>query len=1043
MRLKWILGYAGRELPVPRFRFVFSIAVLVGALTVGAAGAGPLQAEIGAIETELIQARAYLGNYPAGNNDPNPVRRRFLGIDANDRPTRDRSPGHVLGTVVDDLVQLSERATEPDDRERIDDLLNQATQLALQGWVISGNISLMEGLRVSYPAASEGQARPQHHPIPYGSLEKEHDFISVKDATRATLFYDEAARVLLTSLRRRPEFDRAPIIVDVDSQRIPSDKQDLPGAFDNHRFPQYTWYLDVGNAGDTSDDRIVPIQTPGYLMGNLLYKQGQAAQSIGYRLWTAAYFRRQAQADESVRKKLLDAAVSELHAGANTQFLSSIALAATVGDKAETTAKTPYEVARLYHARHNVKQARDTITQIRANEKPTLPIDEIMAGDAQVNALLEAIEGSGPGSIARAEKSYEAAKAALLRVHEISERVFREKQTRQGKFLHRLEELTGEPISESVHDGITPETLRTPGGQAEYMDLIAKRINALMESTDPDFGSIENRLDKAVKQVVFHRQEVLNKKAVLDSYPQRIKIIEDTLGANKSAIKTAEGRITTAQFAMGIANSVSITVSESVSVSTSVGLLGPSGSTTFSSGISTTFNPGAIIAAALQNDITRARNLKEMAFLDNDVSARIRNLLLDQDLAHGELKSQLLLLRHAEDAVNKILGDTQRILAQLRAFEEGVDNLWYNDPVWNIELTGGEEEANRDMATLVANLYKLGRLLEIRWVEPFANPVSTLGEPKPLGNDFENFGNLESVFALPLVNVRDNSDLNSPPEQARDFLDALKAWDQILRRKRIFEGDLPVFHISLRQDVFGLADVKAVNGSIEPLDLNPNTNPGYAKDEALRRQNIRRFQNILLNHVLYKQGDDPEKRGFLLKFPLRYHKNGFTNNRLGNTRLFGAVNAWNYRLDKFRMRICPDKGKAIFFPPHGPSEIQFIFAQAGTVENVDFFERSRGDNSRLRTYNLDNYVRYNESDLNSSEQAPYMLFSSVTKLCGEEALEETTRGMTLKMAPYFWSPFASRWLLQVVPTNGFAIENIEDIWIDMHVITGRPSPPKW
>ena len=95
----------------------------------------------------------------------------------------------------------------------------------------------------------------------------------------------------------------------------------------------------------------------------------------------------------------------------------------------------------------------------------------------------------------------------------------------------------------------------------------------------------------------------------------------------------------------------------------------------------------------------------------------------------------MILLRHAEDAVNKILGDTQRILAQLRAYDSDVAKLWYNDPVWNIELTGAEEEANRDMASLVANLYKLGRMLEIRWVEPFANPVSVdpwrTGQPGP------------------------------------------------------------------------------------------------------------------------------------------------------------------------------------------------------------------------------------------------------------------------------------------------------------------------
>ena len=305
MGFEWILGYR-RELGELHVQVVFWTAaiVFVCVLTVGATppSVGPLQAEIDSVEAVLVKARAYLDNYPAENNDPNPVRRRFLGVDDNDLPASDLSPAHTLGIVVDDLVRLSSLATERADRERIDDLLNQATQLALQGWVISGNISLMEGLRASYPSGSEGQERPQRNPIPYGSLDEDLDFISIKDATRATLFYDEGVRLLLASLRRRPKEDRAPVIVDVDTQLIPLDKQDLAGAFDNSKFPQYTWYLDVGNAGDVSDDRIVPIQTQGHLMGNLLHKQGQATQSIGYRLRIAAYFSRQAQRDVNLRK---------------------------------------------------------------------------------------------------------------------------------------------------------------------------------------------------------------------------------------------------------------------------------------------------------------------------------------------------------------------------------------------------------------------------------------------------------------------------------------------------------------------------------------------------------------------------------------------------------------------------------------------------------------------------------------------------------------------------------------------------------------------
>ena len=1015
--------------------------VLIYALVVGMAqaNAGPLHAAIDVEERKLLEARDYLGSYPAGNNDPNPVRRRFLGIDNRDRLVSTPNPGHTLGSVVDELVRLSRRATLPGDRRRIDELLNQATQLSLQGWIISGNISLMEGLRVSYPIATGEQARPQRNPIPYGSLENELGFLSIKDAMRATLFYDEGVRVLLASLRREPKDGRAPVIVDVDTRPIPAGKRDLAGVFENHLFPQYTWYVDDGAPGSPSDDRIIPIQTQGVQMGNLLQKQGQATQSIGHRLWTAAYFSLEARRNAGTRRKLLDAAVTELHAGANTQFLSSIALAATVGDKTDATAEPPYQIAQLHHARTNVNQARDTIGRIRANNKPTLPIDEIMASDAHVNTLLLAIDDAtgAPGSIARAQKSYDNARDALFRVHQTKEKVVQDERTRQMAFLHRLEELTGEPIIESNRDDITPETLRTPAGQARYLERVATRVNALMASSKPDFGQTDNQLDNAVKQVIFHRQEVLNKKSVLDSYPQRIKTVEDTLDKNISAIRGAEAKITAAQIAMGIANSVSITMSASNSLS-----IGTSGvNETFTAGISVNYNPGALMVASLQNDITRASNLKETQFLQNHVGAQVRNLLLDQDQAHGQLKSQVILLRHAEDTVNKMLGDARQILARLRAFDDDVSGLWYNDPIWNIELTGAEEQANRDMASLVANLYKLGRMLEIRWVEPFSNPISvTNGEPVPLGPGYDHFQNLEAVFTLPLVNVRDNPDLKSPPEQARDFLGAMRSWDGELRKHRNFEGDLPRIRISLRQDVFGLADVKTVDGWTRPLDMRPTDNPDYEEDHDARLRNIQRFQNILLNHGLYKTAESPKPTGFVIGFPLRYYDNGFTRGKLGNTRLFGDVNAWNYRLKKVRVRFVPLLGRNVLPPSR---TVSIYIAQAGVIENIDFFERGRGssDGRRLRTYNLDNYVRYDTSDLGNSGDSAYLLFS-FAKQDGYPDEKDLPRASN--MAGRFWSPFASRWLLQFNPTNDFEIENIDDIWIEMTLTTGQPSCPlKW
>jgi hypothetical protein len=975
------------------------------------------------LRAELDQARLYVGNYPEGNNDPNPVRRRFLGLGTDDKPAGSPIPARQLQAILERAVALSSAQLDNRQAAKLSALINEATQLILQGWLISGNISLMEGLRVAYPNEAGDQQRPTYRPIPYGSPENDYNFVATKDASTAKLFYDEGVRVLLRSMARALPDPDGRLLVDIDVEPLPQDLRELPGAFANQQFPQYTYYVDRGVPGDPADDRIVPIQTQGYMMGNLLQKQGQALASIGYRIWTAAYFSKAPQRDPRLGSKMLDEAVDQFHGAANTQFLASIALAATVGDKAVQTAESPYATDRLHFARTNVEEARSVVGQIRAKQKPTLPTDEIMAGNAQVRAVLQVLEdpNGGPGSLRRAETAYTAAKEALFRVHQQEQQVFQEEQTRQRQFLDQLEQLTGIKVP-------SEPSINSAAGQARYRQVVADRLTAVLNDPRPALGDIQNRLDEAIKQVVFQRQQVFNKKAALDSYPLRIKIIEDTLGANVSAIREAEGKITAAQLAQGIANSISITQVAGVQIS-------PTGPAAYA-GVQITRNPGAIQAAQLQNDITRAANLKEMKFLENEAAARIRNLLVDQDLAHGELRSQLILLSNAEDDVNKVRGDAERLLTQLRDFNTATAALWYRDPVWNIELTGKEEEANRALDGAVRNLYKLGKMLELRWIEPFSNPVSVLsGEPQSLGADYDNFWSLESAFMLGAVNVRDNPDLNTPPDQARDFLRALRAWDQKLRNLRNFDGDLSVINVSLRQDVFGLADVKTVNGVTKYLDTNP-VNPEYLKDKALRDSNIRRFQNLLINNGLFLQTEPNKPRGFLLRFPIRYYAMGFTDFRLGNTRLFGTIPAWNYRLTKFKVKIISLPGRTAF--PQPTAEI--MFAQSGTVENIDFFERrlsSRSnDQRRLRQINLDNYLRYDPNDLGASAGSPYLLFSKAKKgdfLPDSEIVQASTLG------PRFWSPFASRWQLQLNPMNLLEIENIDDIVIEMSLASGVPD----
>lgn len=1010
------------------FLTVLFVLLVVRALP---ADAGSLKAEIDRAEQVLIEARAYRGNYPGTSNDPGPVRRRFLGVDdvgADCVPNA--SPGHDLGGVVDELVRLSWLATERDDRERIDRLINQAVQQALQGWVLSGNVSLLEGLRVSYPTGDRGVSGPEPgancERSPYGSLEGEFNFLAVDDATRARLLYDEGVRVLLSSLRRNV-FENRPVLVDVDLDPMPDDVRRLRGGeFDNDRHAQYTYYVDGGDPDDGEDDRVVPIQTQGHMMGNLLLKQGQAAQSIGHRLWTAAHFGPgRVEEREERRGKLIGDAVEQLQAGAHGQFLVSIALAATARDEAERTAESPYVLNRLHHVRNNVQQNRSTIHRIRNNEKPALPIDEIMVGDAQVKGLLDRINGSGPGSISKAKASYEAAEEAVRESQRSRQAVFEEEENRQERFFNRVEDLTGVSLDDDA--GISRDDMRTAFGQRRYMELVAARVKALMEDPAPNFEDRGNRLDEAVKQVLYHRQQVLGRKAELDSYAERIKIVEDELGENVSAIRAAGKKITAAQLAAGVANSVSVRTSASVTV----GTLGPR----FSAGVEITHNPGAIKAAEYQNDATRAGNLQQEEFRRSVAAARIRNLLLDQDRAHHALKSQAILLRNAEDSVNNVLGDTERILERLREYDEATAGLWYNDPVWSTEATRAEEQANLDLASLVANLYELGRVLEIRWLEPFANPVSVEGrEPVGLGPDYESFTSLESVFSLPFVKV--NSSQKPPPDLAQDFLSALKEWDRLLRTHRQFGGNLATVEISLRQDVFGFADVKETEGrGIELADTNSE------EDERIRRRNRRLFQNMLIDNGLFMAGDTETPRGFLLEFPLRYHQNGFTDGRLGLAPLFGVIPAWNYRVSALRVKIEPVAGREVF----EASNVPIIFAQAGIVENIDFFERGKErERRRLRTYNMDNYVRYDKSDLGLSGSSSFLLYSFV------EGWNYVDMSVLLRdgdmgagdMAHRFWSPFSSNWLLQFsAESPTFEIENIDDIIIEMTLEAGVPGCP--
>ena len=113
---------------------------------------------------------------------------------------------------------------------------------------------------------------------------------------------------------------------------------------------------------------------------------------------------------------LLDEAVRNSTGGCDAQFLTGIAMAASVRSAAQVNGPNPFEFDHLTNVRTNIAEAAKLISQIRNREKPMLPIDEVMAGDDEIKGVMIQLLGQGYGSLAAAEKAQTDAEGALFKV---------------------------------------------------------------------------------------------------------------------------------------------------------------------------------------------------------------------------------------------------------------------------------------------------------------------------------------------------------------------------------------------------------------------------------------------------------------------------------------------------------------------------------------------------------------------------------------------------------------------------------------------------
>ena len=219
-------------------------------------------------------------------------------------------------------------------------------------------------------------------------------------------------------------------------------------------------------------------------------------------------------------------------------------------------------------------------------------------------------------------------------------------------------------------------------------------------------------------------------------------------------------------------------------------------------------SPFALVAGIqkgiLQQEKSAIQTAQTVQISDINSEAEIRKLLLQEvnlgiDIrkAKGAWDQQKLKLDQLLSLMDRYIED----LAHARATAE---NLYFQDPSFRVVVSQAQRRADAEMDFAVDRLYRLAKTLQYEWTEPYLNPVTVpinCNEPPSLENPlFDKYTQLDDLF------------ISRSADEAKDYLDALKAWDSKLRRINGISvrgpnhaGPLTAEPISVREQVLGLA----------------------------------------------------------------------------------------------------------------------------------------------------------------------------------------------------------------------------------------------
>lgn len=331
------------------------------------------------------------------------------------------------------------------------------------------------------------------------------------------------------------------------------------------------------------------------------------------------------------------------------------------------------------------------------------------------------------------------------------------------------------------------------------------------------------------------------------------------------------------------------------------------------------WNPFAIAVGLFNAEERDIQRIQQARIGDVQLEAEIRKSLLNVANISIAIRRAKAQQDQAILRLDSMKAQMERYIEDLAHARDTAADLYFQDPSFRVSASLSEKRAQAELDFSIDRLYRLAKTLEYEWTEPYRNPLlipANSYEPPALENTlFDKFTKLDSLFIV------------RSADEAKDYLDALKAWDSKLRRVNVTSvrgpnrsAPISAVPISMREHVLG---------------LKPRT--GYTLD-----QSIADFRNYLENNRVPNAYNSTNPT-LEIRFPLGIEDNTY----------FPATGSrWNMRLSGISADLYAETG----FSDQQVAEVDLI--QSGMVTLRRFFAKPPyADDLMKLSFNVDNVDR--------------------------------------------------------------------------------------